>query len=88
MHLDDLVSFFRLLFAHVQSGKVAKASPYSRYYLAVANPVAWKDIATAIGATLKRYGKLENEKPQSIPITDLQSPCAFRAFYSDQCSRI
>ncbi|KAN0123311.1 hypothetical protein V8E52_002643 [Russula decolorans] len=72
VHLEDVVSFFRLLFAHIQSGKVAKASPYSRYYLVVANPIAWKDIATAIGASLKRYGKLEDEKPQSIPITDLQ----------------
>jgi len=74
VHLDDVVSFFRLLFARIQSGKDAKASPYSRYYLVVANPVAWKDIATANGAALKRYGKLEDEKPQSISITDLQSP--------------
>ena len=80
MHLDDLVSFFRLLFARIQSGKDAKASPYSRYYLVVVNPIAWKVIATAMGATLKRYGKLEDEKPQSISIFDLQSPCAFSAF--------
>jgi hypothetical protein len=81
VHLDDLVSFFRLLFAHIQSGKVAKASPYSRYYLVVANPIAWKDIASAVGAALKRYGKVEDKKPQSIPISDLQSPCAFRVFW-------
>lgn len=74
MHLDDLVVFFRLLFARVQSGKDAKASPYSRYYLVVANPIAWKDTATAVGATLKRHGKLEDEKPQSISISDLDSP--------------
>lgn len=80
MHLDDLVSFFRLLFPRVQSGKDAKASPYSRYYLVVVNPVAWKDIATAMGTTLKRYGKLEDEKPQSISITELQSPCASSVF--------
>jgi hypothetical protein len=80
VHLDDVVSFFRLLFARIQSGKDAKASPYSRYYLVVANPVAWKDIATTIGAALKRHGKLEDEKPQSISITDLQSPCVFRVF--------
>lgn len=80
MHLDDLVSFFRLLFARVQSGKDAKASPYSRYYIVVANPVAWKDVATVIGARLKQYGKLEDEKPQSISISDLQSPCAFLVF--------
>jgi hypothetical protein len=80
VHLDDVVNFFRLLFAHVQSGKVAKASPYSRYYLVVANPVAWKDIASAVGAALKRHGKLEDERPKSISITELQSPCAFRVF--------
>lgn len=75
-----MVSFFRLLFARVQSGNDAKASPYSRYYLVVANPVAWKDIATACGAALKRHGKLEDEKPKSISISDLDSPCVFHVF--------
>jgi hypothetical protein len=73
-----VVSFFRLLFARIQSGKDAKASPYSRYYLVVANPVAWTEIATACGAALKHHGKLEDEKPQSISISDLESPCVFR----------
>jgi len=74
VHLNDLVSFFRLLFEHIRSGKDARASPYSRYYLAVANPVAWKDIATVVGTTLKRMGKLEDGKPRSISVSDLQSP--------------
>jgi len=82
VHLNDLVRFFRLLFAHIQSGKDAKASPYSRYYLAVANPVAWKDIATVVGTTLKRMGKLEDEKPRSISVSDLQSRCAFHIVQS------
>jgi nucleoside-diphosphate-sugar epimerase len=72
--LDDLVRFYRLLFAHILSGKYANASPYSRYYVAAKNPVEWKHIATLVGATLKRTGKLEDGKPQSISASTLQSP--------------
>jgi hypothetical protein len=75
--LDDLVRFYRLLFAHILSGKYANASPYSRYYVAAKNPVEWKHIATLVGATLKRTGKLEDGKPQSISASTLQSPCVF-----------
>ena len=74
MRLDDLVIFYRLLFAHILSGKDANASPYSRYYLAVNNPIPWKHISTVVGAELKRAGKLQDDKPQSISASVLQSP--------------
>jgi hypothetical protein len=78
VHLDDLVKFYRLLFARILSGEDANASPYSRYYIAVKNPLTWKHIATVVGATLGRLGRLEDGKgkPQSISVSDLQSSCA------------
>jgi hypothetical protein len=82
VRLDDLVSFFRLLLAHILSGKDANASPYSRYYIAVKNPIAWKHISTVVGTTLKRMGKLEDGKPQSISASSLQSPYAFLSLLS------
>jgi len=72
--LDDLVQFYRLLFAHILSGKDANASPYSRYYIAAKNPLDWNHIATVVGATLKGMGQLEDGKPQSISASDLQPP--------------
>jgi hypothetical protein len=75
--LDDLVQFYRLLFAHILSGKDANASPYSRYYIAAKNPLDWNHIATVVGATLKGMGQLEDGKPQSISASDLQPPCVF-----------
>lgn len=77
MRLDDLVRFFRVLFAQILSGKDANASPYSRYYIAVKNPIDWKHISTVVGATLKGIGKLEDGKPQSISASNLQPPCVF-----------
>lgn len=74
VRLDDLVSFYRLLFARILSGKDANASPYSRYYIAVSNPVPWKHMSTVVGATLKRLGKVEDDKPQSVSISELQPP--------------
>ncbi|KAH9997990.1 hypothetical protein BJV77DRAFT_982663 [Russula vinacea] len=66
VRLDDLVRFFRVLFAQILSGKDANASPYSRYYIA--------HISTVVGATLKGIGKLEDGKPQSISASNLQPP--------------
>ena len=77
MLLDDLVDFYGILFEHILSGKDADASPYSRYYIAANNPIDWKHIATVVGATLKRMGKVEDGTPQSISASILQPPYAF-----------
>ena len=77
MLLDDLVDFYGILFEHILSGKDADASPYSRYYIAANNPIDWKHIATVVGATLKRMGKVEDGTPQSISASVLQPPYAF-----------
>jgi hypothetical protein len=73
--LDDLIKLYRLLFARVLSGEDAKASPYSRYYVAASTPLSWKYIATVFGANLKRLGKVADDTPESIPVTKLQPPC-------------
>jgi hypothetical protein len=77
VRLDDLVIFFRLLFARILSGEDANASPYSRYYIAANNPIAWKHIATVVATTLKRMGKWEDSTTQSISVSKLEPPCAF-----------
>jgi len=74
VHLDDLVNLYGLLFERALGGVDTKASPYSRYYIAASNPLAWKHIATVSGATLKKLGELEDDEPQSVPVSSLQPP--------------
>jgi hypothetical protein len=82
VRLDDLVKLFRLLFARILSGEDANASPYSRYYIAVKNPLTWEHIANVVGGTLERFGALKRGKgkAQSISASELPPPCAFRVF--------
>ncbi|KAI9437200.1 hypothetical protein H4582DRAFT_2153353 [Lactarius indigo] len=49
---------------------------YARYYIATSTPLVWKDIATLLGKTLKRMGKIEDATPQSIFVADLPSGSA------------
>jgi len=77
VRLDDLVALYGLLFIRALSGVDAKASPYSRYYIAASTPLAWKHITTVVGATLKKLGKLEDGEPQSV--SALQPPCVLLA---------
>ncbi|KAH9969496.1 hypothetical protein BC827DRAFT_1262726 [Russula dissimulans] len=74
VRLDDLVNFYGLLFEHALSGVDAKASPYSRYYIAASAPLVWKHTATVVGATLKKLGRLEDDEPESVPASALQPP--------------
>jgi hypothetical protein len=72
VRLDDLLNFYGLLFARILSGEDAKASPYSRYYIAAKNPITWKEIATVFGETLNRIGKLSDGTPKSLTAKDIK----------------
>ncbi|KAI0294194.1 hypothetical protein BC826DRAFT_353657 [Russula brevipes] len=72
--LDDLIKLYRLLFARILSGEDAKASPYSRYYVAASTPLSWKYIATVFGDKLKQLGMVADGTPESIPVTKLDPP--------------
>jgi hypothetical protein len=75
VRLDDLVELYRLIFARILSGADAKASPYSRYYIAISTPVTWKHIMTVYGGVLAGLGKLENGTAQSVSADSLPPPC-------------
>jgi len=74
--LDDLVDLYRRIFARILSREDAQASPYSRYYIGVSNPISWKHIMTVFGSVLARFGKLEDGTPQSTPSADTLPPPA------------
>ena len=74
MRLDDLVDLYMRVFARVLSRADAKASPYSRYYIAVSTPYTWKRITTLFGAILARNGKLEDGTAQSVPLSTVPPP--------------
>ena len=74
MRLDDLVDLYKRVFARVLSRADAKASPYSRYYIAVSTPYTWKRITTLFGAILARNGKLEDGTAQSVPLSTVPPP--------------
>ncbi|KAI0249453.1 hypothetical protein BJV78DRAFT_1227496 [Lactifluus subvellereus] len=74
LRLDDLVDLYRRVFARILSRADAKASPYSRYYIAVSTPHPWKHIMTVFGGVLARLGRLEDGTPQSVPISVLPPP--------------
>jgi hypothetical protein len=58
----------------ILSREDAKASPYSRYYIAVSSAIQWKHIMTVFGTVLVRFGKLEDGIPQIIPSADSLPP--------------
>ncbi|KAH9994391.1 hypothetical protein BJV77DRAFT_943656 [Russula vinacea] len=80
VRLDDLVDLYKRVFAHILSRADAKASPYSRYYIAVSTPHPWKHILTVFGAILAREGKLEDGTAQSVPISVIPPP-----YVRDKC---
>jgi len=72
--LDDLVDIYRRVFARILSRADAKASPYSRYYIAAGTPYPWKHIITVFGAVLARVGALEDGTAQSVPVSSIPPP--------------
>ena len=68
VRLDDLVELYKLVFARILTREDAKASPYTRYYIAASTPLVLKDIAILFGKTLKQLGKIEDSEPQSISV--------------------
>ena len=74
MRLDDLVDLYKIVFARILSRADAKASPYSRYYIAVSTPYSWKHIVTLFGGILARKGKLEDGTAQSVPLSTIPPP--------------
>lgn len=75
MRLDDVVDLYRRVFGRILSRADSKASPYSRYYIAVSTPIPWKHIMTVIGGVLARLGKLDDGTAHSIPADILPPPC-------------
>jgi len=74
VRLDDLVDLYRRVFARILSRADAKASPYSRYYVAVSTPHSWKHIVSTFGPVLARLGKLEDGTAHSVPISTIPPP--------------
>jgi len=72
--LDDLVDIYRRVVARVLSRADAKASPYSRYYVAASTPCTWKHIMTVFGGVLARVGGLEDGTPQGVPVSLIPPP--------------
>ncbi|KAH9959910.1 hypothetical protein BGW80DRAFT_1232514 [Lactifluus volemus] len=77
LRLDDLVDLYRRVFGRILSRDDAKASPYSRYYVAVSTPLTWKHIMTVLGGSLARLGKLEDGTAESVPISAYPPPASF-----------
>jgi len=76
VRLDDLADLYKRVFAHILSREGAKASPYSKYYIAVSTPDTWKHITTTIGAVLARIGKLEDGTAHSVSISIVPPPAS------------
>jgi len=76
VRLDDLVDLYRRVFGRILSRADSKASPYSRYYIAVSTPIPWKHIMTVIGGVLARLGKLDDGTAHSIPADILPPPAS------------
>jgi hypothetical protein len=74
VRLDDLVDLYKRVFARILSRADAKASPYSRYYIAVSTPYSWKHIVTLFGDILARKGKLEDGTSQSVSLSTVPPP--------------
>lgn len=82
MLLADLVDLYVRVFARILSREDAKASPYTRYYVAVSMPLPWKQIMTVFGGVLAKKGKLEDATAHSIPISIVPPPCVWRWPYT------
>ncbi|KAH9959920.1 hypothetical protein BGW80DRAFT_1564456 [Lactifluus volemus] len=78
LRLDDLADLYGRFFGRILSYEGAKASPYSRYYVAVSTPHTWKYTMTALGGFLTRLGKLENGTTKTAPISVLSTPVRSR----------
>jgi hypothetical protein len=73
--MEDLVDLYRRTFSRILSRVDAKASPYSKYYIAVSTPQTWNDIMATSGDVLARLGRLEDGTPQSVPVSVIPLPC-------------
>ncbi|KAH9959926.1 hypothetical protein BGW80DRAFT_1256359 [Lactifluus volemus] len=83
LRLDDLVYLYGRVFGRKLSCEGAKASPYSRYYVAVNTPHLWKYAMTVLGGSLARLGKLEDGTAESASIS-VYPPSVLIVFGSSQ----
>jgi len=61
---------------NVLGGEGAKASPYSRYHIAIGTPVPWKhELTVSAGSVPTGPGRLEDGTPQSISADSPPPPC-------------
>lgn len=73
MHIDDLISLYILVLNKSIADRSLHnlpSSPYVRYYIASAQDVPWKDIATVYGDVLHKHGLINSAEPKSITVEE------------------